>query len=136
MKYKLLLCSLFVFVGCTNDGMKGEKYGDKITLNSITSLKSILQQPEDNKGKEFLISGTMINVCQKKGCWMSVKDEDDFEIFVRFKDYGFFMPKDGFGRKVRAQGIYSNSFEKSKDENGKEVELLAHLFTASGVVLD
>ena len=67
---------------------------------------------------------------------MSVKDDDNAEIFVRFKDYGFFMPKDGFGRKVLAQGIYSNSFEKSKDENGNDIELLSHLFTASGVVLD
>jgi hypothetical protein len=129
------MLSIFL-IGCSSSEMNGEKYGDQITLKAKTSLTTILKNPDKNKGKEFLISGTMTNVCQKKGCWMSVKDEDNSEILVRFKDYGFFMPKDGFGRKVLAQGIYSNSIEKSKDENRNELSSLSHLFTANGVILD
>ncbi len=135
MKKIVFLFSL-ILVGCSNNGKSGEKYGEIISLTNKSSIQSILEQPEENKGKEFLISGEMTNVCQKKGCWMTIKDLDNTEIFVRFKDYGFFMPKDGFGRKVLAQGIYSNSIETQTNDAGEEIEVLSHLFTASGVILD
>jgi hypothetical protein len=131
MKIRILSFIILMFLGCSSDGIKGEKFGEEVNFSlEKTSLKNILADVEANKGKEFLISGTLTDVCQKKGCWMTVKDElDDTDIFVRFKDYGFFMPKDGFGRKVIAQGIYSNSIDEETNE-------LAHLFTASGVILE
>jgi hypothetical protein len=46
------------------------------------------------------------------------------------------MPKDGFGRKVLAQGIYSNSIDKQTNDAGEEIEVLSHSFTASGVILN
>jgi len=109
---------------------------DKITLENQSTIQSILLYSEENRGKEFLISGEITNVCQKKGCWMTIKDVDDSEILIRFKDYGFFMPKDGFGRKVLAQGIYSNSIDKQTNDAGEEIEELSHSFTASGVILN
>lgn len=42
-------------------------------------------------------------VCQKKGCWMKV-DLPEEEAMVRFKDYGFFMPKDIGGQEIIAEG--------------------------------
>lgn len=131
MKIRLISFIILVFIGCSTDGVKGEKFGDEVNFSlEKTSLSNILSTPEENKGKEFLISGTLTDVCQKKGCWMTVKDEsDEIDIFVRFKDYGFFMPKDGHGRKVIAQGIYSNSIDEETNE-------LSHLFTASGVILN
>ena len=31
-------------------------------------------------------------VCKKKGCWMQMDLTDDKQSFVKFKDYGFFVP--------------------------------------------
>jgi hypothetical protein len=33
--------------------------------------------------------------CKKKGCWMSLDLGNDDKAIVRFKDYGFFVPKEG-----------------------------------------
>ena len=42
-----------------------------------------------------------------KGCWMKIKSEKD-TILVRFKDYGFFVPKDGIaGDKAIINGKLS-----------------------------
>ena len=50
------------------------------------------------------ISGEIINVCPKKGCWMNVKVDSD-TVFVKFKDYGFFVPKTGVeGKSILMSG--------------------------------
>jgi hypothetical protein len=33
--------------------------------------------------------------CKKKGCWMSLDLGNEDKAIVRFKDYGFFVPKEG-----------------------------------------
>jgi hypothetical protein len=56
------------------------------------------------QGKPVLISGTISDVCQNKGCWLVVTDGDQ-KMRVTFKDYAFFVPKDAGGRKVLLEGI-------------------------------
>jgi hypothetical protein len=48
---------------------------------------------------------TVTDVCQAKGCWMKLKLKDGNETMVRFKDYGFFVPKDIAGKEVVVSGI-------------------------------
>jgi hypothetical protein len=50
-----------------------------------------------------IVEGTIIDVCPKKGCWMRVRDGDD-ELFVRFQDYGFFVPMNAAGHRVVMHG--------------------------------
>jgi len=49
--------------------------------------------------------GKVTDVCQSKGCWMRLELEDGQETMVRFKDYGFFMPKDIKGKEVIVNGL-------------------------------
>lgn len=48
--------------------------------------------------------GTVKEVCQAKGCWMQVDLEDGNQVMVRFKDYGFFVPKNIAGEQVVING--------------------------------
>ena len=43
-------------------------------------------------------------VCQAKGCWMTLDLPNGQETRVRFKDYGFFVPKDIAGQYVIIEG--------------------------------
>ncbi|MDC0637291.1 MAG: DUF4920 domain-containing protein [Flavobacteriaceae bacterium] len=73
-----------------------ESYGEVISaegaLNSeeMAALYATLK-PGDTVDTKF--SGAVNSVCQMKGCWMRLALGDD-ESFVKFKDYGFFVPKD------------------------------------------
>lgn len=51
------------------------------------------------------LRGTVDAVCQAKGCWMTIAAGEETEMMVKFKDYGFFMPKDISGREVIMNGI-------------------------------
>ena len=54
---------------------------------------------------ETVVEGNVESVCQAKGCWMNVQsDNSDQKMFVKFKDYGFFMPLDLAGGKVVMKG--------------------------------
>jgi hypothetical protein len=50
------------------------------------------------------ISGKVVEVCQEKGCWMKIEKADGDKMMVKFKDYGFFMPKDIVGKEVVLDG--------------------------------
>lgn len=43
-------------------------------------------------------------VCQKKGCWMTMDLGDDKKSFVKFKDYAFFVPKNGQDKETVVKG--------------------------------
>lgn len=87
---------------------KMTSFGEEIAPDgalSYTELKVKMDQSEqDSMAVKF--TGTVQEVCQAKGCWMTItSDEEGAEpIVVRFKDYGFFMPKDIAGRKVIMEG--------------------------------
>jgi len=50
------------------------------------------------------ITGTVVSVCSKKGCWMNVKINDKENVFVQMKDYGFFVPTEMVGKTVVLDG--------------------------------
>jgi len=54
------------------------------------------------------VTGQVQQVCQAKGCWMDVKLADNSAMKVRFKDYGFFVPKDLAGKTVTINGMAYN----------------------------
>ena len=92
---------------------------------------------------------TVTDVCQAKGCWMKVQLQDGQVSMVRFKDYGFFMPKDIAGKEVIVNGfafVEAMSVEDqkhyAKDGGRSEAEIAkitqpkkTYGFEADGVLL-
>ncbi|MGB5819737.1 MAG: DUF4920 domain-containing protein [Saonia sp.] len=54
---------------------------------------------------DIQFSATVADVCQAKGCWMKLRLDDGKEAMVKFKDYGFFVPKDITGKEVIVNGL-------------------------------
>ena len=98
MKIKFLLSfsTLLTIFSCTQEVFVG--YGEDIN----TDVK--FYDTIDNNLDISNVSGEILDVCPKKGCWMNVKVNTD-TVFVKFKDYGFFVPKTGIqGKKVLMTG--------------------------------
>ncbi|GEM_PF-1760405 len=73
----------------------GAPFSDK-KISAISAGK-LLKKFKELKGKMVRVYGKVEQTCSKKGCWMWVRDIKDptQKIWVRFKDYGFFVPKKG-----------------------------------------
>lgn len=80
-------------------------FGSSFTVQkSVSSDTQPFQNLKGEEKKETQLSGEITEVCQAKGCWMKVKLTDNEEVFVRFKDYGFFVPTDAAGSSVVMNG--------------------------------
>jgi hypothetical protein len=80
-------------------------YGDKVDFNNISEFYEIKYNLNKNTVQ---LKGEILNSCPKKGCWMEMKFDND-TIFVKFKDYSFFVPKTGIEGKIASiNGILSS----------------------------
>lgn len=118
---------------------------------SITANKAYGQYAgmgtKDTLATKF--SAEVTGVCQVKGCWMTLALTDGTETMVRFKDYGFFMPRDIVGKQVVVNGkafVEEMSVEdqrhyaKDAGQSDAEVALIVepkrvYGFEADGVLL-
>ncbi len=81
-----------------------QKFGADITEEGAVSASELLALMKGKDSLSVKLKGTIEDVCQKKGCWMDVKLDEDNSVFVRFKDYEFFVPKDAAGNEVIMEG--------------------------------
>ena len=82
---------------------KGVTYGAGTTADGSIAVEELEKNLKDNK-YEGKITGKVTEVCQEKGCWMKIERENGEKVMVKFKDYGFFMPKDIVGKQVVLDG--------------------------------
>jgi hypothetical protein len=90
----------------TAEEVKAETYGETITADDAITLDQLVEQLAGKDTVEAKLAGKVSSVCQVKGCWMEMVGTDTTAspIFVKFKDYGFFMPKDLSGSEVVIRG--------------------------------
>ena len=106
----VITCLLLVF-GCKQEDVTPADtihFGEVIDETGAKSVSNVLALLEDSEEVETKMVGLVESVCQTKGCWMNLQDVDNPEssssFFVKFKDYGFFVPKDLSGAKVVVEG--------------------------------
>jgi hypothetical protein len=126
-----------------------ESFGERISPEGAVPVTEVIDLLELAVNKEFKISGELITICQQKGCWTTLETEDDREVRMTFKDYGFFLPVDYSGKSVVAEGtgfIKVTDIEtlrhlaKDAGKTDEEIDLIKeprteYLFDAKGVLI-
>jgi len=80
--------------------------GNGITLKDTTKISTILANPEQYIGKKVLIKGRVVDVCKKRGCWMEIASDKDFQsIRVKVKDGEIVFPLEAKGHEALVEGI-------------------------------
>lgn len=104
----ILAIVVLSFVACKNSGndttsADGIHFGEVIDTTGMINYADLLAQMAVSDSVQAKVVGNVSGVCQTKGCWMNIVSDSDtskIEMFVQFKDYGFFMPKDLAGKEV------------------------------------
>ena len=111
-----------VVLSCQPKGISGtstkpaQTFGAAITASNAITFEELVQKMEQSDSMFVKVKGKVDAVCQAKGCWMNiVSDKTDEKLFVKFKDYGFFMPLDIAGKEVIMEG-YAYKEVTSVDE--------------------
>lgn len=151
-KVLVMLCSIvFAAAAYAQDpasATKGVTYGAGTTTEGSIPVSDMEKKMVNNKF-EGKISGKVVDVCQEKGCWMKIEKPGGETMMVKFKDYGFFMPKDIVGKEVVLDGSASLKETSVKqlrhyaEDAGKPKEEIAKIkkpkkeiiFVANGVLV-
>ena len=115
MKKILTLVAIVLFAGCeqkkeiTTEEVNVEyvKFGDSISAEGALTNEEMMKKfttLKEGDTLEVKFKSAINEVCQKKGCWMTLDLADNNEAFVKFKDYGFFVPKNAQEKEVIVNG--------------------------------
>jgi hypothetical protein len=124
-------------------------FGDSINQDGAISADQLSTQMAGKDSMKVKLTGKIEEVCQKKGCWMTMNIGNDKTMQVKFKDYAFFVPKDASGKEVVIEGMaftdtvpvaelrhYAEDGGKTKEEIEKITEPeIAITFEANGVII-
>lgn len=162
----ILIVTVFtmLMVSCKSNGQESNEkvvikeeiaylsFGDKISDDDVLTTKEISEKYKSMSVGDTVntkIMAKVIEVCQAKGCWMTLNLDNGEEAMVKFKDYGFFMPKDISGKEVILNGKafvnevpvdeqkhYAEDAGKSKEDIAAITEAKkTYSFEADGVLI-
>ena len=109
----IVFAAFFLQISCQSNKKpspnleKYEVFGSNFEEQSPMSSRSMTEEYKNLKpGDSLLVSfeTEIESICQKRGCWMKLKLDDEMQSFVKFKDYEFFVPMDAAGKKTIVQG--------------------------------
>ncbi len=146
---KLFIIAGFAFLSSSLLA-QAQTFGSAINTDRIVQSVETKELLKDKKEvTDVTLTATVLEVCQAKGCWMTVDAGNGEKMTVKFKDYAFFMPKDCSGKNVTFQGKMSKQvitvaelkhFAEDAGKSKKEIKKIKkpkeeYRFEAIGVVL-
>lgn len=101
-----VLAAAILALGATTTQAQGKSYGKQLTLKEKTPISAILKDPKAYNGKRVQVEGTIVEVCEERGCWIKIASDKPFES-IRFKvdDGVIVFPLDAKGKLALAEGV-------------------------------
>ena len=125
-KIFVILCSILALTSCKKEEKGTESksdiayasFGDSISAENALSKEEVLatyakMAQGDTVAVKF--KSKIKAVCKEKGCWMNLDLVQGKEVFVKFKDYAFFVPTDSKDEEVIISGKAYVSVESVED---------------------
>jgi hypothetical protein len=149
MRAALIAAALFPLVACGPSAdadvrgaadppsLEGTVYGEAITLETLTPVSAILDDPEAWVGERVLVEGMVVGVCDVKGCWMEIAADREFEkIRVKVDDGVMVFPLEARGRTALVEGVVEKvelTYEQALEQARHEAEEHGETFDPGSV---
>ena len=100
-------------------------YGAEISEDGAISVEDMMAQLNASDSVMVKVKGEITATCAMKGCWMNLVLPNGEDMRVTFKDYGFFVPKEGMeGNVALIEGVVTKTVT--------DVETLKHYAADAG----
>ena len=91
-------------------------FGNGVTLSEETAISSIIDNPVAYVGRKVKVSGLVIDVCSRRGCWVYLAGDREFEkIRIKVTDGEIVFPMEARGKQAVVEGVVE-SMELSKEQ--------------------
>jgi hypothetical protein len=131
---KIFIFLSFILFSCNqNYNQSISLYGDDFNYDSIQSISSLIDNPNQFLDKQIVTEGKIVDVCPMKGCWIEIKDSDSGQIIrVKVQDDVIIFPEDSKEKKVIVNGVFTK-IEFTEDQ---AVKWKIHLAEEKGLKLE
>ena len=131
---KIFIFLSFILFSCNqNYNQSISLYGDDFNYDSIQSISSLIDNPNQFLDKQIVTEGKIVDVCPMKGCWIEIKDSDSGQIIrVKVQDDIIIFPQDSKGKKVIVNGVFKK-IEFTKDQ---AIKWKIHIAEEKGLKLE
>lgn len=102
--FMLLLASIAFAQPPSGKATPGSIYGAKTDGEHAVAAAELPAMLKDKDTVSVKVKAKVMEVCSKKGCWMTFKVSEEQSAFVKMKDYAFFVPTDLVGKTVVLEG--------------------------------
>ena len=143
MSLKLIISTfLIIFFGCSSEQTEKDLlnkknsigiYGNNLSKTEIIEVGQLLSNSDTYLDKRLLVSGSIIEVCPMRGCWVQIQDDTSQEtIRVKVTDGEIVFPLSAVGNKIIAEGDFIKlELSEKQAKNWKH-----HLAFEQGTELD
>lgn len=133
---------------------EGKSYGESLTKKETIKISELLADPDPYVGETVLVEGLVTGVCEKRGCWITLASDKEFEeIRIKAQDGVIVFPIEAKGHRAVAEGLFSKiemSMEQTlkyqqhhAEEHGEEFDpasvtepLVFYQIDVTGAVID
>jgi len=99
-------------------------FGEAITKDGAVAVADIASLINEDTAIQVKVFGTIVEVCQHTGCWLTMDLGNGETIQVNMKDHEFYVPMDAAGKMVWVEGVAQRELIS--------VELLRHYAEDAG----
>ncbi len=118
MKMNILIAlglGLWLYTGCAKTP-ETEKYGKDLTLKETVKISALMDNMPQFVGKAVLVEGKIVDVCAKRGCWMELASDKEFQkIKIKVEDGEIIFPVTAKGKTATVEGVVE-AIELSKEQ--------------------
>ncbi|MDP2303031.1 MAG: DUF4920 domain-containing protein [Ignavibacteria bacterium] len=130
---KLILSVLVIFLMANVVSAKDKKYGATLTLKEKTKISDIYANPQKYVGKKVLVEGMLLDVCAKRGCWVELSSDKEFQkIRVKVNDGEIIFPMEAKGKT----GLFEGMIQEIKLTKEQAIERAEHHAEEQGTKFD
>jgi len=105
-----------VFLSMTALAADGTVYGKGVGPGETVQVSDLLDHPESWLGKTVRVEGLVVEVCAKRGCWLEIAGDREFETMrIKVDDGVIVFPMDAKGRRAVAEGVFEK-FELTPEQ--------------------
>lgn len=111
----------------------GDVYGKGVTEATTVKVSELLEKPEAFVGKKVRVSGLVTDVCAKRGCWINLAGDKEFQTMrFKVKDGEMVFPMSAKGKQADVEG----TFKKIELTEEQAVGRAKHLAEENGKPFD
>jgi hypothetical protein len=86
----------------------GKVYGQPLRGSDTIKISVLLSEPDEYVGQTVRVEGLITGVCEKRGCWMSLASDAEFqELRIKVDDGVIVFPIEAKGKRAIAEGEFT-----------------------------